>query len=334
MTESKEQNDGGSGNTNSGKADTPSRNWITILFYIYLHIFGLVGLYVLLAKIKWITLWYFLALVIFSYTGLTAGAHRLYAHQTFTAASQLRFFLVLAHTMAGVGPVYDWVLWHRLHHKYHNTDEDPFDHRKGFLYSHVFSNFQSTSSNVQLKNIDMRDVGSDRIVWVQQKFYWILFIVLTFLLPIYVSVEYCGESFVNSVLVIGATRVMITTHIAWLVNSALLIWGLKKGDRFPVSDNNSVFFVTQSYWPNYHYVIPWDWRNDEFGPYERGFSTFMIKMWYEMGLIEKMMTTTTKDIREILEKIAVSKVPIKEAFEQLKKKSEEDACRQKLVYYP
>lgn len=64
------------------------------------------------------------------------------------------------------------MLWHRLHHKYHNTNKDPYDHRKGFFYSHVLSNLQSTSSDMQsyLKNIDMRDVDSDRIVWVQQKY--------------------------------------------------------------------------------------------------------------------------------------------------------------------
>lgn len=41
-------------------------------------------------------------LVTISSIGLTAGAHRLYAHQTFVATGQLKFFIMLAHTMAGV----------------------------------------------------------------------------------------------------------------------------------------------------------------------------------------------------------------------------------------
>lgn len=63
------------------------------------------------------------------------------------------------------------------------------------------------------------------------RFYWILFIVLGLALPIYMAVQYWDESWKYSLLVIGPARLMITTHIAWLMNSALLVWGLKKGDR-------------------------------------------------------------------------------------------------------
>ncbi|EFN78052.1 acyl-CoA Delta(11) desaturase [Harpegnathos saltator] len=334
MTEINEQN-GSVSNSDNEKTNQLSKNWLIILFYIYLHIFGIGGFYFLFTKAKWMTVLYFASLVIFSYIGLTVGAHRLYAHQTFTASTSLRFFLVTAHILAGVGPLYDWVLWHRVHHKYHNTDKDPYDHRKGFIYAHVLGNFLSVPSDQQtyLKNIDMRDVDSDRLVWLQKRFYWILFIVLGFLLPVRVPVMYWGESFVNSVLVIGVARLIITTHIAWLVNSALLVWGMKKGARYPINDN-SVFFLMKSYWLNYHYILPWDWKSEEFGSYEKGFSTFMIKMMYEMGLIKNMKTATTEDLRETLEEMATSQIPINEAFNKLKKKSEENACRESLLYHP
>lgn len=110
------------------------------------------------------------------------------------------------------------------------------------------------------------------------------------------------------------------------------IWQPVVHFRYPVNDN-SVFFLSKSYWPNYHYTIPWDWRNDEFGSYESGFATFMIKIWYEMGLLDNRKTTTSEDVREILEKIVLNNISMTDAFAQLKEKSEEDACKQKLMFY-
>lgn len=63
------------------------------------------------------------------------------------------------------------------------------------------------------------------------RFYWLLFIIFGVLLPINAPIEYWDESFINSWLIIGCARLIIATHISWLVNSAVLVWGLKKGDK-------------------------------------------------------------------------------------------------------
>lgn len=311
-----------------------SINWPAVLYYIYLHAFGVVGLYILFVKAKWMTVFYFLFLVIMSAIALTAGAHRYYCHQTFVATSQFRFFIILAHTMTGVGTMYDWVFWHRMHHKYYGTERDPYNHNKGFFYSHVVSNFLSAPSdlNTYAKDIDMRDVDIDGYVWTQRKFYWIFFIVLGLLLPIYVAVEYWDESFTNSFLIIGAARLLIATNISWLVNSALLVWGLKKGDKFPIEDN-SVFFLSKSYWLNYHYILPWDWKNDEFGTYEMGFITFIIKICVELKLIDQLKTATCDDVREALYKIAILDMTMDEALAEVKEKAEETAIKEKLCFH-
>jgi len=334
MKEMKEENSRNS--ISNGSKETEKRSsikWTAVLFYIYLHVFGLVGLYFLFIKAKWITVFYFLFLITISSIGLTAGAHRLYAHQAFVAIWQLRLFIMLAHTLAGVGSIYNWVFWHRIHHTNYGTQRDPYNHKKGFVYSHVVSNLMSAPSDLKTyaRDIDMRDVEADGYIWTQRKFYWIFFITLGFLLPVNVAVKYLGESYINSFLIIGAARLMITTNISWLVNSALLVWGLKKGDKFPV-DDNSVFFLSKSYWLNYHYMLPWDWKNDEFGMYETGFITFIVKMWRELGLINEMTTATTNDVREALYKIAASKMTENEALAEIKENAKEAAYKEKLVY--
>lgn len=311
-----------------------SVRWALVLFYLYLHILGITGTYFLLTRAKWLTVFYFLFLVTISSIGLTAGAHRLYAHQTFVATWQLRLFIMLSHTLAGVGTIQDFVFWHKMHHTYYGTERDPYNHKKGFLYSHFISNLLSAPSDIAtyMRDIDMRDVEADGLVWTQRKLYWIFFIVFGLLLPINAPVEYWGESLANSFLIIGAARLMITTNIAWLVNSALLVWGLEKGAKFPV-DDNSVFFLSKSYWLNYHYMLSWDWKSDEFGTYETGFVTFIVKMWRELGFINEMKTATSDDVRDALCKVATSETTLKEALAEVERNAEAIAYKEKLMFH-
>lgn len=71
--------------------------------------------------------------------GMTAGAHRLWAHRSYEANFGLRVFLMLCQTLAGQGNIHDWVVKHRVHHKYFETDDDPYQVHKGFWNAHMFS---------------------------------------------------------------------------------------------------------------------------------------------------------------------------------------------------
>jgi len=79
-------------------------------------------------------------------------------------------------------------------------------------------------------------------------------------------------------------------------------------------------------------MLPWDWKNDEFGTYETGFITFIIKMWYELGLINQMKTATSNDVREALYKIATSMMTMDEALAEIKQNAEKTAYKEKLLY--
>jgi len=57
-----------------------------------------------------------------------------------------------------------------------------------------------------------------------------------------VAAIYLDESYTNAFLIIGAARLLITTNISWLVNSALLVWGLKKGDKLISVFDTFLFF--------------------------------------------------------------------------------------------
>lgn len=69
------------------------------------------------------------------------------------------------------GSVYDWVRWHRLHHKHFGTDLDPYNPSKGWLYAHVQSVALklSPAQEKELETIDMSDIESEKMLMFQKK---------------------------------------------------------------------------------------------------------------------------------------------------------------------
>ncbi|XP_043520014.1 acyl-CoA Delta-9 desaturase isoform X1 [Frieseomelitta varia] len=305
--------------------------WAAILWYIYIHVLGVYAIWFLFTSAKWLTVIYTLFITILGCLGVTAGAHRLWAHRTYEATGFLRLSLMLCHTLAGVGSIYDWVLYHRLHHKYYGTDKDPYNHKKGFFYSHYVGNALSPSIDYDemKREIDTRDLDQDGYVWLQKKFYWPLFLIFGLILSLNVPLEYWDESMTETILITGVLRFAITVNVSWLVNSARLVWSMEGKKMPPYSI--SMFFLTKSFWPVYHYIIPWDWKCGEFGSYASGFTTFFIKVWHDLGFIDLPQTTDTEDIRTMLHDVSKKKMTFANGLDKLKEKSIYKAKEVKLM---
>jgi stearoyl-CoA desaturase (delta-9 desaturase) len=69
--------------------------------------------------------------------GITAGYHRLWSHRAYNASRPLQYLLALAGAGAFMGPIRQWARSHRAHHRYTDTELDPYNARKGFLWSHM-----------------------------------------------------------------------------------------------------------------------------------------------------------------------------------------------------
>nr|CAD7407324.1 unnamed protein product [Timema cristinae] len=131
------------------------------------------------------------------------------------------------------------------------------------------------------------------------RFYWLLMPVLCLLLPINAPVEYWGETIFNSFFVVGVLRYCVTLHLAWLVDSAVVVWGIDPEDK-TTADSNLVFILTKSFWPFYHYLLPWDFNSGEYGSYEDGFSTAMIKVWAALGWAFSLRTIDSEGVKKAL----------------------------------
>ncbi|CAH1980272.1 unnamed protein product [Acanthoscelides obtectus] len=276
-------------------------NWLKVLFQIQVTLSALCAVHFLLYESYWSTIFFMFTLTFLAHIGVAAGAHRLWAHRSYTANGILRVFLLFCQTMSGTGSVYDWVQWHRLHHKHFGTDLDPYNPTRGFFYSHIQSVTLSLSPAQEeaLKEIDMSDLEKDKMVMFQKRWYIPLYIIFVLLLPINAPAEYWGEQLSASMFLVFWLRYTINLQLAWLVHSATKIWQLKPGEKYP-ADTNLVFIITKTNWLAYHYMAPWDYQTSEYGQYGTDVITKVIRVFAALELATDLRTVDSNSVRQAL----------------------------------
>ena len=88
------------------------------------------------------------------------GYHRLWSHKAYKARLPLRILLAFLGTIGFQGSIRWWVQRHRLHHRFTDTDDDPYNATRGFYFSHIGWIFEKPFYR-KLKDIDMRDLDKD-----------------------------------------------------------------------------------------------------------------------------------------------------------------------------
>ncbi|KAI8867777.1 hypothetical protein GQ42DRAFT_126243, partial [Ramicandelaber brevisporus] len=109
-------------------------NWPHVLLLTLSPIFALYGLYTTPLTVQMAaatTVW-----VTFSGIGITGGYHRYWTHRAYKATEPLRWLLLLLGTSAVQGSLLWWARDHRVHHRYTDTDKDPYSAKKGLVHSH------------------------------------------------------------------------------------------------------------------------------------------------------------------------------------------------------
>lgn len=104
-------------------------------------------------------------------TGITGGAHRLWAHKAYKARWPLRVLLAIWQTAAFQNHIYEWVRDHRVHHKFCDTNADPHNSKRGFFFSHIGWLMCRKHKDVieKGKTIDMTDLERDWVVMFQKR---------------------------------------------------------------------------------------------------------------------------------------------------------------------
>ncbi|KAG9410044.1 hypothetical protein AC1031_018079 [Aphanomyces cochlioides] len=214
---------------------------------------------------KWQT-WVFAgALYHMSVLGITAGAHRLWAHKSYKAHGFVRFVLMLWNSIAHQGSIFEWSRWHRMHHRYAETDLDPHNIHRGAFHAHMGWRLLHPSPDIlaALAKIPSDDLLQDWVVDFQDRFSNALNPLLCFGLPAVVAPLVWDEDAFVAFLVAGCLRHVLAMHATWLPNSTF--YGSRPyNPSVCACDSPVVSFVTLGDgWQNWHHQFPQDYAASE-----------------------------------------------------------------------
>lgn len=280
--------------------------WRNVILFAYLHVAALYGAYLMLFSASWPTVIWAILLYQASGLGITAGAHRLWAHRAYKAKVPLRILLTFFNTIAFENHVIEWARDHRVHHKYSETNADPHNARRGFFFSHMGWLMCRKHPDVieKGKGIDMSDLKNDKILAFQKKYYLLLMPICCFVIPTVVPVYFWGETWTNAWFVATLFRFTFTLNMTWLVNSAAHMWGSRPYDQFinPSENLGVAIGAMGEGWHNYHHVFPWDYKTAELGNYRANFTTAFIDFCAKIGWAYDLKTVSAQMIKKRVER--------------------------------
>jgi len=233
-------------------------NWAHTLLLTLTPLLGIIGMIFVRPRLETIT-W---AVIMYFWTGLgiTGGYHRLWSHRAYSASFLVRLFLCLGGAAAFEGSAKWWCRNHRAHHRYTDTDKDPYNARKGFWWAHL--GWMLVKQNTKrIGFADITDLNKDRMIMWQHNFYPWIALSVGVVFPTLVAGlwgDFLGGFFYASML-----RVVFVHHATFFVNSLAHYLGDKSySDQHTAFDSfvTAILTLGEGY-HNYHHEFPQDYRN-------------------------------------------------------------------------
>jgi stearoyl-CoA desaturase (delta-9 desaturase) len=189
--------------------------------------------------------------------GVTCGYHRLFSHRSYQARWPVRFALLCLGAASFENSALQWASDHRIHHRYVDQGQDPYNSRKGFWYAHWVWVMEARTLPIS----GVADLEKDPLVRWQHRHRFLIGAVSAALLPVLAGL-WTGN--LAGHLVIGLLlRIVVTHHTTFFINSAAHFFGTQ-----PYSDAHSgrdnAFLAPLTYgegYHNYHHTWQWDYRN-------------------------------------------------------------------------
>ena len=191
---------------------------------------------------------------------VTTCYHRLLSHKSFAVSKWFEAVLLLISSSAMEGPALGWVRNHRAHHRWLDTDKDPYDAKKGLWWSHMGWAIQPYDPE-RVAEVDVSDLTNDELVMIQHNYYMVFALSLGFIFPSL----FCGllwGDYAGGFWLGGITKMAIIIQSAFCVNS-LAHWD---GEHTYCESTTPVdnFFVnvitTGEGFHNFHHAFPYDYR--------------------------------------------------------------------------
>ncbi|KAJ7145206.1 delta 9-fatty acid desaturase protein [Mycena crocata] len=269
-------------------------NWLNVAILTLLPAFSIIGAFH--TTLRWETALFSVFYYFYTGLGITAGYHRLWAHRSYNATKFLEYFLAIAGAGAVQGSIKWWSRGHRAHHRYTDTELDPYNAGEGFWYSHV--GWILVKPRRKPGVADVSDLSKNEVVRWQHRHYIILILVTSFIVPTVIPWLCWGDArggYVYAALV----RLCFVHHSTFCVNS-LAHW---LGDS-PFDDKNSprdhlitaLCTIGEGY-HNFHHQFPMDYRN-AIKWYQYDPTKWFIWTCQQLGLASHLKVFPSNEIRK------------------------------------
>lgn len=265
-------------------------NYATIFLFSLITLSALVGLpiFAYFSDYTWLDWTLFGSLYVITGLGITVGYHRLIAHRSFACPTWVKAGLLIAGGWALENSVLMWASDHIRHHARCDREDDPYNARRGFWYSHcgwIFSHDPYADEKYASR------LRQDPVVMWQHRYY-VPIVLAGLALPFVVGFFYSGWSGgIGCFLLAGVGRTFFVLNSTFCINSLCHLWGRQPYGAADSSRDSwwvSVLTFGEGY-HNYHHRYPSDYRN---GPrwYHFDPSKWLIEMLSVMGLATALRT--------------------------------------------
>ncbi len=189
---------------------------------------------------------------------ITAGYHRYYAHRAYEPSWPVEWFMMFFGTLAVEGSVLEWAHDHRNHHKFVDTEKDPYNIKDGFWHAHILWMFET-----QDRDFDdvVPDLQENPLLRFQHKHYSWLSMGLNG--AVTVGAGLFWADLFGALVFVFLARLFLLHHATWFINSLAHTWGVKPFSREQTAVNNfiiSILTFGEGY-HNYHHTFASDYRN-------------------------------------------------------------------------
>ena len=236
-------------------------NWLNMFLVVGVPSLGWFLVLSGLVPLSWRVALFSVLYYVLGGVSITAGYHRLWSHRSFSARWPLRLFMAVFGAASVQGSIKWWGHSHRIHHRYTDTNRDPYDARQGLWYSHM--GWMLLKPNPKYKaRADIQDLNDDWIVRFQHRHYVLLMIVMAFVVPS-LACGYLFGDYLGGFLYAGIMRVFVIQQATFCINSMAHYIGTQPfDDKRTPRDNWMTAIVTfgEGY-HNFHHEFPSDYRN-------------------------------------------------------------------------
>ena len=237
-----------------------SINWRNFIFFVSFFIISVIGvpIYVYNCGISLSEGLLFLFWTIATGMGITIGYHRLFAHRTFKSHPFVLFLGLFFGAAAFEESALEWASQHRDHHRFVDTEKDPYNIMQGFWYAHIgWILFRNHSINFE----NVKDLKKNKLIVHQEKNYVLWAITAGVLTPL--AIGALTGHFWSAALLSVFGRVTFVHHGTFLINSACHYFGKKTYNAHSSARDNwlAAIFTQGEGYHSFHHRFPSDYRN-------------------------------------------------------------------------